>query len=161
MKTYGGVEVLIALFLTSALVRAEWSASRPSRFTPAERAPGIHWRAGWVSPSTDLDDVERRKSCLYRYSNSDPSAVQPVASRYTDWGIPTSSMLLQLSEWLPKSLTGDIGWHSSDYTALYLRRLYSSQPLLWEPQNLRNVCKVLPLYCWLGLLMMANNGRNM
>jgi hypothetical protein len=27
----------------------------------------------------------REKSCLYRYSNSGPSAVQPVASRHTDW----------------------------------------------------------------------------
>jgi hypothetical protein len=28
------------------------------------------------------------KFCLYRDSNSDPSAVLPVASRYTDYAIP-------------------------------------------------------------------------
>jgi hypothetical protein len=34
-----------------------------------------------------MDDLEREKSCPYRDSNSDPSAVQPVASRYTDYAI--------------------------------------------------------------------------
>jgi hypothetical protein len=29
--------------LTSALDGSEWSASRPGRFTPTERAPGTHW----------------------------------------------------------------------------------------------------------------------
>jgi hypothetical protein len=31
MKTYGGVEVYIHIFLTSALAGGEWSASRPGR----------------------------------------------------------------------------------------------------------------------------------
>jgi hypothetical protein len=34
MKTYGGVDVYIHIFLTSALAVGEWSASRPGRFTP-------------------------------------------------------------------------------------------------------------------------------
>jgi hypothetical protein len=34
--------------LTSALDGGEWSASRPGRFTPRERAPGTHWIEGWV-----------------------------------------------------------------------------------------------------------------
>jgi hypothetical protein len=42
MKAYGGVDVKIHIFLTSALVGGEWSASRPGRFTPGERAPGTH-----------------------------------------------------------------------------------------------------------------------
>jgi len=29
--------------LTSALGGGEWSASRPGRFSPRERAPRIHW----------------------------------------------------------------------------------------------------------------------
>jgi hypothetical protein len=61
-------------FLTSELAGGEWSASRPGRFTPEERAPGTHWIGGWVDP--------------YRDSNSDPSVVQPVASRYTDFATP-------------------------------------------------------------------------
>jgi hypothetical protein len=48
MKTYVGVDVLIHVFLTSALVGGEWSASRRSRFTPRERAPDTHWVGGWV-----------------------------------------------------------------------------------------------------------------
>jgi hypothetical protein len=43
MKEYGGVDVWILIFLTSALAAGEWSASRPGRFTPGERDPGIHW----------------------------------------------------------------------------------------------------------------------
>jgi hypothetical protein len=31
----------------------------------------------------------------------------------------------------------NVDWHSTDYRALYLRRLYSSQPRLWEPQILQ------------------------
>jgi hypothetical protein len=48
-------------FLTSALVRGEWSASRLSRFTPVERAPGTHWMGGWVGPRAGLDDVEKKQ----------------------------------------------------------------------------------------------------
>jgi hypothetical protein len=56
MKTYGGVDVQIHLFLTSTLFGAEWPASRPGRFTP-----GTHWTGGCVGPSTCLADLERRK----------------------------------------------------------------------------------------------------
>jgi hypothetical protein len=48
-------------FFTSALVGEEWSAYRTRRFTPGERAPGIHWIGGWVGPGADLDDAENRK----------------------------------------------------------------------------------------------------
>jgi hypothetical protein len=34
MKVYGGVDVQIDGFLTSAIVGGEWSASRPGRFSP-------------------------------------------------------------------------------------------------------------------------------
>jgi hypothetical protein len=59
MKTYGGVDVWTHIFLTSELVGGEWSASRPGRFTPGERAPGTHWIGGWVDPRAGLDDVEK------------------------------------------------------------------------------------------------------
>jgi hypothetical protein len=48
-------------FLISALDRDEWSASRPGRLTPRERAPGTHLIGSWVGPRADLDDVEKRK----------------------------------------------------------------------------------------------------
>jgi hypothetical protein len=63
MKVYGGVDIYIYIhiFLTSALVGGKWSASRPCRFTPGERAPGTHLIGGWVDPRAGLDDVENRK----------------------------------------------------------------------------------------------------
>jgi hypothetical protein len=61
MKTYGGVDVYIHVFLTSTIVEGEWSASHTSRFNPGERTPGAHFIGGWVGPRTGLDDVERRK----------------------------------------------------------------------------------------------------
>jgi hypothetical protein len=47
--------------LPSALDGGEWSVSRPSRFTPRERAPGTHWVRGWVGPRAVLDTVVNRK----------------------------------------------------------------------------------------------------
>jgi hypothetical protein len=61
MKAYEGVDVYIHIFLTSALAGGKWSASRADRFTPGERAPGTHWKGGWVNPRAGLDDVEKRK----------------------------------------------------------------------------------------------------
>jgi hypothetical protein len=46
MKAYGGMDVQIHIFLTSALVRGEWSASRLDRFTPGERIPDTHLIGG-------------------------------------------------------------------------------------------------------------------
>jgi hypothetical protein len=37
-------------YLILALDGGELSASRPGRFTPRERAPGVHWIGGWVGP---------------------------------------------------------------------------------------------------------------
>jgi hypothetical protein len=59
MKAYGGVDVQIHIFMTSALAGGEWSASRPCRFIPSERAPGTHWVGGCLDPKTSLDDVEK------------------------------------------------------------------------------------------------------
>jgi hypothetical protein len=60
MKAYGVMDVYIHIFLISALTGGEWSASRPGRFNPWERAPGTHW-IGWVDARAGLDDVEKRK----------------------------------------------------------------------------------------------------
>jgi hypothetical protein len=83
MKAYGVVDVWVQFFLTSAPAGGEWSASQPCHFIPGERTPGTHWRGGVVDPRTGLDNVEKRKFLPYRDPNSDPSVVQPVASRYT------------------------------------------------------------------------------
>jgi hypothetical protein len=61
MKAYGGVDAQILIFLTSALVEGEWSASRPGSFTPRKEPSGTHWIGGWVGPRAGLDDVEKGK----------------------------------------------------------------------------------------------------
>jgi hypothetical protein len=61
LKTYGGVDMQIHVFFTSALIGGEWSASRPGRFIPRERAPGTHWTGRWVGPRTGLDEAEKRQ----------------------------------------------------------------------------------------------------
>jgi hypothetical protein len=61
MKAYGGVDVNIHIFLTSALVGGEWLVSRPSRFTPGGLATCSPSVGGWVGPRTGLDNVEKRE----------------------------------------------------------------------------------------------------
>jgi hypothetical protein len=61
MKAYGGFDVGVHIFLTSVPDGGEWSASRPSRFTPGERAPNTHWIGDWVDPRAGLDNMEKRK----------------------------------------------------------------------------------------------------
>jgi hypothetical protein len=59
---YSSIHSLIA-----ALHGGEWSASRPGRFTPRERAPGIHWVGGWVGPG----------HCGEEKNSQPPSAIEP------------------------------------------------------------------------------------
>jgi hypothetical protein len=78
------VGVQIHVFLTSALVGGEWSASRPCRFTPGKdllahidrRLDEPQSRSGRRGEVKIFDTTGTR--------NSDPSAVQPISSRYTD-----------------------------------------------------------------------------
>jgi hypothetical protein len=51
----------IHIFLTSALVGGEWSASRPCRFTSGENTPGTYWIGEWVGTRAGLDYMEKRK----------------------------------------------------------------------------------------------------
>jgi hypothetical protein len=69
MKTSGGGgggEGIAPPFLTAALDGDEWSASRPCRFTPGEKAPGTHWIGRWVGLRVGPDDVEKRKFLTLR-----------------------------------------------------------------------------------------------
>jgi hypothetical protein len=61
MKAYGGVDEYIHIFLTSALARGEWSASRPGSFILEEITPGTNCIGGWMEPRAGMDDVEKRK----------------------------------------------------------------------------------------------------
>jgi hypothetical protein len=67
-------------YLTSALDEGDWSASRPGRFTPRERAPVIHWIGDWVGSRAVPDAVMKIKIPSLRWeSNPRTPTVQPVA----------------------------------------------------------------------------------
>jgi hypothetical protein len=84
---YGGVDVRINIFLTSALVGGEWLVSRSCRFTPGERAPGTRWIEGWVGPRVCLDDMEQIKFLTLPVPKLRPHG-RPARSRhYTDRAI--------------------------------------------------------------------------
>jgi hypothetical protein len=81
------VEVQHAFF--DLCIRWEWSASRPRRFTPRERASGTQWTGGWVGPRAVLNAVVKKKFPIpRRESNPRTPIIQPVAQRYTNWAIP-------------------------------------------------------------------------
>jgi hypothetical protein len=62
----------------------DWSASRPGRFTPRERAPGTYWIGDWLGPRAVLDAVVKRKiPSTRRESNPRTPIVQLVAQRCT------------------------------------------------------------------------------
>jgi hypothetical protein len=90
MKTYGGMEIQIHIFFTSAPVTGEWSASHHC-FTPVERAPSIYWPGGWVGPESVWTMRVSGKFSPYRDSNSNPSVVAiptalPTLCHFTyDW----------------------------------------------------------------------------
>ena len=46
VRLYGGVEVRLQLYLTSAIDGGEWSVPRPRRCSPWERAPETRLRGG-------------------------------------------------------------------------------------------------------------------
>jgi hypothetical protein len=73
-------------FLTSALAGGEWSASPPVKELPVPIGQDV----GWI-PEPVGTTWRRENSWPYRDSNSDPSLVQPVASRYNDYAIPDHS----------------------------------------------------------------------
>jgi hypothetical protein len=82
MKSYRGVDVYIHIFLTSALLRGEWS---PAALSPGKEPPvSIGYEAVWA-PEPVWTTQRRENSWPYRDSNSDPLVVQPVARRCTDY----------------------------------------------------------------------------
>jgi hypothetical protein len=80
MKTYGGVDVWIHVFFTSALFVAEWPALRPLPLYPRGRNPGypIVMEAGWA-PRPVWMAWRREESRPYWDWNSEPSAVRLIA----------------------------------------------------------------------------------
>jgi hypothetical protein len=64
MKTYGGREILIHVFITLELNGGKWSASHPGHLTPEETESGTHWIGDWVDPRADMDAVKSNNLLL-------------------------------------------------------------------------------------------------
>jgi hypothetical protein len=90
MKTYVGSKVPYYTFLT-APDEVEWSPLRPSRFTPAERAPDFHCRGDWVGPRDGMDAVNEVKSLDFTPILR-PSCLCPC--RCTDWAVYQRNLIL-------------------------------------------------------------------
>ena len=65
MTVYGGAEVSLHSFLTSALDEDEWSG-----LCPLERASAAHWIGVWVGPRARPNVLEKRKSLNIRLCTS-------------------------------------------------------------------------------------------
>jgi hypothetical protein len=88
--------------LTSALDGGEWSASRPGRFTPTERAPGTHWIEGWVGSRAVLEAVAKRKipsPAGNRTLEPRSSSPQPSAMPTTVSNVVSSTGHAQITLW--------------------------------------------------------------
>jgi hypothetical protein len=80
MKTYGGVDIQPHAFLTSALNRCEWSASRSGRFKPEGKTlPHIHCIGGWVGHGAGMDAVTMRRNLIIDSAGDRSPVIQPVA----------------------------------------------------------------------------------
>jgi hypothetical protein len=55
------------IFLTSALVGEEWSASSSCRFTPGESGPDTLYIRDWAGPTAGLDDMEKLYTIWVHY----------------------------------------------------------------------------------------------
>jgi hypothetical protein len=60
VKTCGGVDIWIRVFLTLTLDGDEQLDSRPGSFTPGERTPDNLRIGDWVGPNVDLDSGEKQ-----------------------------------------------------------------------------------------------------
>jgi len=73
MKTYGGGGGTLPLIINLG-TSGEWSASRPERVTPGERATDTHSTGGWVGPRAGLERWRReKKPCPRPVLNSGPA----------------------------------------------------------------------------------------
>jgi hypothetical protein len=95
MKAYGGVDVQIHIFLTSALAGGEWSVSRPGRFTPIPI--GHEEKTKFLTlPGLELRPLGRPTSSQSLYGLRYPSSCIDSTFRNITIGQLAKSPLLQV-----------------------------------------------------------------
>jgi hypothetical protein len=110
MKEYWGVELYLHAFLTSALGGSEWSASRPSRFTPG--------KSPWYPSDRRLGGPQNRsggggeEKNLQPLPGLEPPIIQPVAQRYT--AKLSRLLLLPYHSGQPQRITNTRGYLQND-----------------------------------------------
>jgi len=118
--------------LTSALDGGEWSASRPGRFTPPGRHPGMHWVGGWWAPQP-VSMRWRREKCL-PLPGMQARSSSPWPSHYTDWATLNPAVL------------GTIWHRMSACWCLSVWQL-TNPALSWSQDASLAVCSYLPSVC--------------
>jgi hypothetical protein len=83
MEKYGSGDIALTI-LSSAQDGDEWSASRPSCFTPGETAPGTHWIGCCIGPRAGVDAVGIENLFPLPGIEPQPSNRQPAAIRISD-----------------------------------------------------------------------------
>jgi hypothetical protein len=87
------LDIYIHVFLKSALVGGEWSASHPGRFIA-----DTHWIGGWVGPRTSRDDVENRKISPRTGLEIGTLGLPASSSHHTDCIIPATIQDVKLKK---------------------------------------------------------------
>jgi len=77
MSAYGGVEVYLHSFITSALDHRWLPVSRPECFTPADSTQDTHYMGGRIGPTADLDCLEKN---ILPIPGIEPSQGQYISS---------------------------------------------------------------------------------
>jgi hypothetical protein len=90
MNTYGGADVYIHVFLASALIGGELSASRPGRFTPGERDSATHWIGGYTNTSI-TDELGGSRDSVVGIATGYGLDDRGVGVRVENFLFPTSS----------------------------------------------------------------------
>jgi hypothetical protein len=141
MKAYGDVD--IGPRILDIGTSWSWMVS----FTPRplylrKKASVTHWIGGRMGPITGLDDVEGRKYCPCWDLNSWHLAVEPVASRSTDFPIPA---ITELEVWATLA-TPDSSQSSIERHYKVLLTSEASWHLCWL-QTVVQICQCCSVSC--------------
>jgi hypothetical protein len=94
-KMYGGVEVQLLVYLTSAVDCGEWSALCPERLIPRESNPSVHWMGGGGSRASSDAVKKRAPLALAMNPNPIPRSSSLQSSFSADWTIRTPILVVR------------------------------------------------------------------